>query len=395
MRKSLLLLMVAAVWLLCPLLAGAESPKDTTGDKPMLRAAIFVQNRAGEALQDQVDVLNDQVSAALTQRGFSIIDKNLVIAKFRESRGQDAELSQKLKALEQTLSREKSDASVSVEDALSGASALRIAQMIGADYLVVASINSVSSETRTFKGEGTAYGSNNQSTVFNLRLSLKVLEANQGGSVYGDTVTASERVAVGQNLHISTSEILPKLMESGARKIGDRIAGNVEQIRNVKVKSVPVVEFSLNSNVEGAVVELDGAVIGSTPGRFAAAPGLHQIKVTKEWLTPWERTVNVIPNQALNVSLELSEEGLRRYATIEQLKVDLARNKAQNEMEMKEREAGVGIAKEQSEAEAFSKKAIAEGEKTRREESYERIEGPPTVVNPAGAVNAIVPVPVK
>lgn len=395
MRKSLLLLMVAAVWLLCPLLAGAESPKDTTGDKPMLRAAIFVQNRAGEALQDQVDVLNDQVSAALTQRGFSIIDKNLVIAKFRESRGQDAELSQKLKALEQTLSREKSDASVSVEDALSGASALRIAQMIGADYLVVASINSVSSETRTFKGEGTAYGSNNQSTVFNLRLSLKVLEANQGGSVYGDTVTASERVAVGQNLHISTSEILPKLMESGARKIGDRIAGNVEQIRNVKVKSVPVVEFSLNSNVEGAVVELDGAVIGSTPGRFAAAPGLHQIKVTKEWLTPWERTVNVIPNQVLNVSLELSEEGLRRYATIEQLKVDLARNKAQNEMEMKEREAGVGIAKEQSEAEAFSKKAIAEGEKTRREESYERIEGPPTVVNPAGAVNAIVPVPVK
>lgn len=395
MRKSLLLLMVAAVWLLCPLLAGAESPKDTAGDKPMLRAAIFVQNRAGEALQDQVDVLNDQVSAALTQRGFSIIDKNLVIAKFRESRGQDAELSQKLKALEQTLSREKSDASVSVEDALSGASALRIAQMIGADYLVVASINSVSSETRTFKGEGTAYGSNNQSTVFNLRLSLKVLEANQGGSVYGDTVTASERVAVGENLHISTSEILPKLMESGARKIGDRIAGNVEQIRNVKVKSVPVVEFSLNSNVEGAVVELDGAVIGSTPGRFAAAPGLHQIKVTKEWLTPWERTVNVIPNQVLNVSLELSEMGLRRYATIEQLKVDLARNKAQNEMEMKEREAGVGIAKEQSEAEAFSKKAIAEGEKTRREESYERIEGPPTVVNPAGAVNAIVPVPVK
>jgi hypothetical protein len=112
--------------------------------------------------------------------------------------------------------------------------------------------------------------------------------------------------------------------------------------------------------------------------------------VTKEWLTPWERTVNIFPNQVISVTLELSEQGLLRFATIEQFKADLARNKQLSDMEMKEREAAVdiakeqseaavGIAKEQSEAEAYAKKQISEGEKKRREESYERIEGPATV----------------
>lgn len=184
---------------------------------------------------------------------------------------------------------------------------------------------------------------------------------------------------MGRNLTVETTDMIPKLLDAGARKIAENVSDKVERIRNVKVKTVPAVELTINCNVEGAAVELDGAVIGSAPGRFFAAPGLHQLRVTKEWLTPWERTVNIFPNQVISVTLELSEQGLARFATIEQLKADLARNKQLTDIEMKERDAAVGIAKEQSEAEAYAKKQIAEGEKKRREESYERLEGPPTV----------------
>ncbi len=376
MKKKILVGFMACCWLLSPVLAGAEPDSEKSGEKPLLRAAIFVQNRAGSALQNQLDVLKDQLTAHLTEKGFSIIDQNVVVAKFRESRETDAAVRKEMKALTETNGQGKSEANV--EDAISGASALRIAQIIGADYLVMATINSMGVESRTFKGQNSVYGTDNEATIFNLRIGLKVLEGNQGGTVYGDMITASERIVAGQNLTIVTSDIMPKLIETGARKIADNIADKVERIRNVKVKTIPLVEFSIASNVEGAVVELDGAVIGSTPGRFTAAPGLHQLRLTKEWLTPWARTINIFPSQVLNVSLELSDEGIRRFASIEQLKTDLAKAKQQTEMELKERDSAISIAKEQSAAEAEAKKKIADGEKTKREESYERHEGPPT-----------------
>lgn len=357
---SLLLCLMLIVWSAAA--AFAEPEPVRAEESPMLRAAIFVQNRAGAQYQDQVDVLNDLVGTRLTEKGFSIIDKSVVVSKFRESREADGGVPAGKKEAK-------------VEDAVADASALRIAQMIGADYLVIATINSVGRETRNFSG----YGTQTQTNFYNLRIALKVLEGNQGGSVYGDTVNVSERVSVGPNLSVESTDMIPKLLDAGARKIAENVSDKVERIRSVKVKSVPVVELTINCNVEGASVELDGAVIGSAPGRFYAAPGLHQIRVSKEWLTPWERTVNIFPNQVISVTLELSEQGLMRYATIEQFKADLERNKQLSDMEMKEREAGIGIAKEQSEAEAYSKKQISEGEKKRREESYERIEGPPTV----------------
>ena len=367
MKKSVFMLVLGSLLLLAPVLPGTAAGSEKSAEKPLLRAAIFVQNRAGQELQNQIEALNDHLTADLTGKGFSIIDKDVVAARFRESNN--------LKALEEAIQPNASETGAA--DAFTGASALRMAQMIGADYLVIATIQPLGAETRTFKGENTIYGTNNQATIYSLRIALKVLEGKQGGTVYGDMVTASDRVVTGQNLTIDSTDILPRLIDACARKIADAVAGKVESIRNVKVNTIPGVEFTVTSNVEGATVELDGAVIGSTPGRYKAAPGLHQLRISKEWLSTWERTVNIIQDQSLYVSLELSQEGLRRYATIEQLKLDLARGKQQNDMEMKERAAGIGTAGEQSEAEASAGKKGGEGEMKKPEESQERSEGPP------------------
>jgi hypothetical protein len=90
--------------------------------------------------------------------------------------------------------------------------------------------------------------------------------------------------------------------------------------------------------------------------------------------------VNIYADQMLNVTLELSKEGLRRYSTLERLKQDLATSKMRTEAEGKERDATIGINKEQSDADAYSKKALADGEKKKREDSYDRIEGTPGTV---------------
>jgi len=376
MKRSMLWVTALTLWLFTPCFAtGAE--EHASGEP--LRAAIFLQNRADEELTEKLEMLNDLISTRLTGKGFSIIDRSIVLAKFRESRNSDPVLSRNISTLADAAQGNKSEGSI--EDALSGASALRISQMIGADYLVVASITSLGSESRTFKGEGTIYGSDNLTNIYTLRISLKVLEGNSGGSVYGDTVTASERVSVGKNLVIASSDTLNRLFEKGAMKIADNIADKTGKIRDVKVRTAAAVEFTVNSNVDGASVELDGAVIGSTPGRFMAPPGLHQLRIVKQWLTPWEKTVNIFSGQVMNVTLELSREGLERYVTLERLKSELVREQMRTDLEGKEREAAIAIGREQSAADAHAKKAVAEGEKIKRENSYEKLEGEPAPTN--------------
>lgn len=368
-----LILLTVSVWILISPLCAAGLDLPTANDP--LRAAIFIQNRADDELITKLDMLNDQITTRLSDKGFSIIDRSLVLAKFRESGNRDPSIVKSVADLSDVMQGSKPEGSV--EDALSGASALRIAQMIGADYLVIVTINSIGMESRTFKGEGTVYGSDNQTNIYTLRISLKVLEGNSGGTVYGDTVTASERVSVGKHVLITNSDTINRLIEKGAMKIADNISDKTARIRDIKVNTAAAVEFAVNSNVEGASVELDGAVIGSTPGRFMAPTGIHQLRITKQWFSPWEKTVNIFSGQVMNVSLELSHEGVTRFETIERSKNELDKDKMRTKLEEKEREAGIGISKEQSEADAYSKKSIADGERKKLEESYEKLEGAP------------------
>jgi hypothetical protein len=370
MKKIMIALCLAVVTVVAPLAVFAA---EKGGDAP-LRAAIFIQNRAGAELTDKLDVLNDLLTTRLTEKGFSVIDRAVVMAKFREARDLEPAVQHDINTLEHA------PGGANIENSLSDASALRIAQMIGADYLVMASLTSFGHEIRTFKGEGTHFGSNNRSYIYTLRIAAKVLEGNRGGTVYGDTVAVSERVAVVENLRIESTEVVNKLLDAGTLKVAENISGKIQTIRDVKVNTDPVVEFSVKSSVDGATVELDGAAIGSTPGRFTAIPGLHQLRVTKQWLTPWEKTVNIFANQQLNVSLELSAEGLKRFSTLERLKQELAKGKMQTEAEGKERDANIEINKQQSEADAYSKKVLSDGEKKKLEESYDRIEGSPSTV---------------
>lgn len=362
-----LVICVAALLPLGEVLAEEGHEADT--DKTLLRAAIFVQNRAGIEFQDKLDTLNDMITTRLTQKGFSIIDKNDVLAKFRESRESNDEVSKTIKTLTDLI--ESGKAKTTVENIINSSSALRIAQLIQADYLIFVTINSAGQEKRKFKGQGTLVGTDTEITIHTLRIALKVLEGNQGGSVYGDIVTVSEKVATLQNLETQSTDLVNKLLDAGAIQIAENIADKVQSIRTVKVKSVPTVEFTIEANVEAATVELDGLVIGSTPlSRYKAPPGSHHIRVTKEYFTPWERWVNIYQGQVLRVTLELSEEGARRYKDIETYKQMMAQQKQDMELQKLREEAEISIAKEQSAAEAEAKRLIAEGEKKKREQSY-------------------------
>jgi len=172
---------------------GADAPAVSDTQVPgMLSAAIFVQNRASADFQKSVDTLNDLITTKLTEKGFSIKDQNVVASAFKESRDdQDPTRSaQKLEADNMAVTKTEA----TVENVLTSASALRIAQMINADYLIIATINSAGHETGKYTDRGNAPGADMEATIYTLRIALKIMEGRQGGTVYGDVVPATVKI---------------------------------------------------------------------------------------------------------------------------------------------------------------------------------------------------------
>lgn len=347
----------ALICILCvaslPFTAIAGNDEINAGPSRM-RAAILVTNRAGKAYQDKIDILNDLITTRLTEKGFSILDKQMVADKFREARDTDAEAKKTIEAIT------GGEVDLNVAEALKDASALRLAQMIGADYIIVASLNSFGHTTKKFKGKSTAYGVDNEVTDYTLRVALKVLEAGQGGSIYGDVVKATERIPQTENLEIQTSNIINNLLEVAAAEISDNIDGRMEEIRLARAAPPGAVPFTVSVNgIEGATILLDGAALGSTgegPANLSAVPGIHMMRVTRQWFTPWEKPVNIHTDQKLNITLKLSDAGIVRFKDLEGFKTEMA------------------IARETSAADAYAKRLLAEGEKTKLEASYEKID---------------------
>ncbi|HOO78614.1 MAG TPA: PEGA domain-containing protein [bacterium] len=318
------------------------------GEAASPRVAVFVQNRGGADLDSRIDSFRDMLLARLAGEGLTVISRQDAIDRFKSS-GADQAL-------------ERVEALAQGELTLDDASALRLAQMLDADYLAVASLDSLGNRTTS----AAAFGVANQVEEYTLRLSLRMLDAGRGTAVIGDSVAVTEKIPATDSLRIEDNgEYLNSLLSDGA----ERLAANIgAQARTLAPQAPPgAVPFTLALNgVDGATVELDGMVIGSAgqvPTRYAAAPGIHFIRITRDWFEPWARRINVYDGQTLTITMELSDAGLARYKDLEGFKQAMA-----------ESQAGIDIAREQSEADAYAKKQLAEGEKKRLEESYERID---------------------
>ena len=143
--------------------AGAATPR---------KAAIFVANHADKTLDDKLPALEDFISSRITGKGFSVISPEVATAA----------VSSLLKDSQQT----------EIDKALdNNSSALRLAQMLGADYIIMASISSYGTDKQTTQ----AYGVQYVTVTYTLRVTYKILEGVQGGTLAGGTfpVTSTKR----------------------------------------------------------------------------------------------------------------------------------------------------------------------------------------------------------
>ena len=220
-------------------------------------------------------------------------------------------------------------------------SALRLAQNIGADFILIPSITSYGTEKRTYTGDGIA----TINVIHYLRVSYKIVEAGAGGEIKGDTVLATRTIRQSGDLQVDDTDVINELLDDAAGQLADTIVQSASSLPAAVAKDKmvgfniacsmtdprqqPILVSALGISADDHVivtnqpiavqpldvtVELDGVAIGSAPGAFQAYPGLHKLRLSREGFDAWERTVNIYDGQTLRVALQMSAAGYARWA---------------------------------------------------------------------------------
>jgi hypothetical protein len=318
------------ICLLVPLLTAGQLLAAPDSGATARKTAIIVENRAGKQHNDKIPVLEDLITSRIAGEGFSVLSRDVVTRALKEY------------PIPGETKASADDAPGKQLDSLleNSTTILRLAQNIGADFILIPSILSCGSEKRTYNGNGVSTVNN----IYTMRIAYKLIEGGEGGAVKGGTVVSTKTLRQSDGLQIENTDLFNELLDDAAGQLAEAIIQASKAVPTTVAKAamvnfsvvctmtdirdqpitVPNVQVKADNRVaktDGGIavqpldvtVELDGVAIGSAPGSFQARPGLHKIRLSREGFKDWERTINIFAGQKLNVALQMSDEGYARW----------------------------------------------------------------------------------
>lgn len=327
--------------------------------EPMLSSALFVLNRAGAEYDDKVNVLSDMIAVRLAEKGFSVMDHQEILSRFSAyAKGDQADPT--LMAKVRDLLGDDQVTGESLDSLIEGQSAKKIASLMGADYLIIATLNSVGEDVR----KGVVYGQQMGTKVMTVRVALKVLDGDFGGTVAGAIVLAQDTEPLQAGVTVMNSDRLNGLLDQCAIDATQLVGAKVGRIKESPVYQAARVQVTIDCNVAGATVLIDNVAYGTTPCTISLPKGAATLSLVRQDFRPIQTFISPFAGQSINMNMELSEAGLNRWKSIEAFK-----------LAQKGRETEIEIAREQSEADAYAKRQVAEGEKEFRKNSSVKDDG--------------------
>lgn len=294
--------------------------------KPV-KAAIIVRNRAGSELNSKQRTLEDLVAGEITALGVRVISREDVL----ESIG--------------TYERGRSAASRAVDQLfMDNTSALQLAQNLGADYLLTASILSLDSKEHSFSG----YGVESDIVETSLRLHYRIVGRIDGGSLIADNLQVSHRERQQPKSRIpwfgrshEDSFLTNFLLQEAASKMAKSLKEQLRDLPDVAQEVLPYVNVTIHATMQdlsvpdivrneagdyvvtanryqldvfGANVEVNGLTIGSTSKDTPSQvpPGINRLRISRPGYKDVTRTVNFFEGQYLLIPMQMSEAGLGR-----------------------------------------------------------------------------------
>ena len=332
---------------------------NSEGQAAQRKVLIVVENHAEPALNDKISALEDLVTSRIAGQGFAVVSRDVAVNALKTYRNESVSASAKSAAnaaMTSSPDRAAANAEVGRSDSASVAatpettrldqalsdntSALRLAQNLNVDFILIPSFTSYGTEKRSYQGNGIK----TLNIIHRLRVNYKLVEAGEGGAVRGGTVTATSTTRDTGELQTDSNDILNDLLDDAANQLASVITENTRSLPTQVAKAgmvrfkiactmtdprqqpilVPNITISPDNKVVATnqpvavqpmdvTVELDGVALGSAPGEFKARPGLHKLRLSREGFSDWERTVNIYDGQTLRVAMQMSPAGYARW----------------------------------------------------------------------------------
>lgn len=290
-------------------IAGADPSNDNRR-----MTAIFAVNHADKALDEKLPVLEDFISSRITEKGFSVISRDAVTGSLGGNRTE----------IEKMLEN--------------NSSALRLAQILGANYIIMATISTYGIDRNNVE----AYGAKIVTTTHNLRVTYKILEGVQGGTLAGKVCKVSKEFTYTANQREDSGDLINDLLDQASECVaadaGSKVIARVDpssRLAEFSVAcgmqdlvqlpvSIPDVRLTADNTAMigkeripvlalNVMVELDGAGIGSTPQTFKVPPGLHKIRLRRDGFKDFEGNITVFQGQTFNITLQMTDAGYQRW----------------------------------------------------------------------------------
>ncbi len=242
-------------------------------------------------------------------------------------------------------------------------SALRMAQNMGADFILFVTLGSYAKEVKKFNNPN--LGIKTENTVHNLRGTYRVAEGVTGSTLGGDSFLCSKTITQTGTLQVEDEDTLNGLLEEAAGKVADGLAAKasvfvppatlgkvavsiacgVKDLAGNEV-TIPDLRITENNTIAqagkelpaqaSAVIEVDGFAMGTTPAQLKLAPGPHKLRLTRPGFTDVELTINATEGLSLTPTMQMSDEGFGRWKDIRSYLNGLDRSRKLTDAEVKD-----------------------------------------------------------
>lgn len=310
-------------------------------------------------------------ASSLAQRGFGVTDYNVVVSSLNEFlKGDDANKKSAAIAVKNAL-QSKTQASQTLLDS---ASALRLADMLGVDYILDAVVVDNAPETMRFAGKGIS----TENTRYVQTAFFTLYESGMGTARTGGSVESSRTLRASADSSVSSASVYKTLAFENAEKVASKLfeakkagamAGktvdhryevNIDMVlKSLKLPmfvledgKIGLREIPVDAEVESVNALIDG-VAATLNNKITLTKGIHFIEIRQEGIEPLQMPINVTHSgQKITLQLQLTEAERNRAKT----DAAFAREQA---AAIRELESRVKISEEQSSAAAAVAEAAA------------------------------------
>lgn len=180
-----------------------------------------------------------------------------------------------------------------------------LGKMVGAQYIVMGTVQDVAARVKEFNGYGVAV----RNTVVTASVRVRVIDLETGAVVASATLEGSEAFTASQFGGTADSDVAYKVITAALRKIKDD-AEFMNKITGKTPTVGDVVEVSFAPTPNNSDILIDGVFVGTSPSTVPMTPN-KAVKVTirHSGYAEWENTV--MPRAGLKVSPELTEKSER------------------------------------------------------------------------------------